>query len=498
MTWKQDQYSITILIFLYILQGIPLGLCGSIPYILTNRGISYKAQALFSLVFWPFSLKLLWAPIVDGYYSKKFGRRKSWMLPSQYFIGFMMLYLSFNIENLISGSILKLTICCFILNFGAATQDIAVDGWCLTMLSKQNVGWASTCNTVGQTAGYFLGNTVFLALESKEFSNNWIRHFLNFDPQDYGVVTLPRFLYFWGIIFIIVTTLIGLFKSEKQDNDSDGVVETYLTLSKILKKKIVITFIIFTLTSRIGLCAVDSITSLKLIEKGIPKENLALMAIPLTPIQIILPLIISKYTAGPKPMNVWISAYIPRLIFGLLLAYSVYYIDMLPISQVQNLPGSFYILLIITFVASQIPVYATFVSIMAFNAKVSDPEIGGTYMTLLNTVTNLGGNWPSTVALSFVDKLSTFNCINDDGKVAKLPENVSSWDDKNLQNVCIESGNKFETIFDGYYIEVIVTTILGFIWLHFAKPYILKMDSVDKYEWYADGDERRRKDQKAE
>jgi len=44
----------------------------------------------------------------------------------------------------------------FFLNFLAATQDIAVDGWALTMLQRHNVGYASTCNTVGQTAGYFL------------------------------------------------------------------------------------------------------------------------------------------------------------------------------------------------------------------------------------------------------------------------------------------------------------------------------------------------------
>lgn len=40
-----------------------------------------------------------------------------------------------------------------------------------------------------------------------------------------------------------------------------------------------------------------------------------------------------------------------------------------------------------------------FVAIMAFFAKVSDPAVGGTYMTLLNTLTNLGGNWPATLAL---------------------------------------------------------------------------------------------------
>lgn len=38
----------------------------------------------------------------------------------------------------------------------------------------------------------------------------------------------------------------------------------------------------------------------------------------------------------------------------------------------------------------QVFVYSMFVSQMAFHAKISDPVIGGTYMTLLNTVANLG------------------------------------------------------------------------------------------------------------
>ena len=51
----------------------------------------------------------------------------------------------------------SLTCMFFFLNFLAATQDIAVDGWALTMLKRENVGYASTCNSVGQTAGYFMG-----------------------------------------------------------------------------------------------------------------------------------------------------------------------------------------------------------------------------------------------------------------------------------------------------------------------------------------------------
>lgn len=44
-------------------------------------------QALFSLVVWPFSLKLFWAPLVDALYVQRIGRRKSWLVPVQYLMG---------------------------------------------------------------------------------------------------------------------------------------------------------------------------------------------------------------------------------------------------------------------------------------------------------------------------------------------------------------------------------------------------------------------------
>lgn len=51
-----------------------------------------------------------------------------------------------------------------------------------------------------------------------------------------------------------------------------------------------------------------------------------------------------------------------------------------------------------------------YVSQMAFHARVSDPMYGGTYMTLLNTVTNMAGNWPTTVALWLVDDITKTIC----------------------------------------------------------------------------------------
>ena len=169
MDISKDKYSIALLIFLYILQGIPLGLAGSVPYILISRKVTYIDQAIFSFVHWPYSVKLLWAPVVDSLYWRWFGRRKSWLVPMQYISGLFMLFLSYYINYMLGMSeeeirrlnglpplvkadnhtahisdneaspdihIYLLTICFFTLYFLAATQDIAVDGWALTMLSR--------------------------------------------------------------------------------------------------------------------------------------------------------------------------------------------------------------------------------------------------------------------------------------------------------------------------------------------------------------------------
>jgi hypothetical protein len=54
----EDKWSIFTLLILYTLQGVPMGLCGSIPMLMKERGASYEQLSLFSLVSFPFSLKV--------------------------------------------------------------------------------------------------------------------------------------------------------------------------------------------------------------------------------------------------------------------------------------------------------------------------------------------------------------------------------------------------------------------------------------------------------
>jgi len=64
----EDKISMCVLLILYCLQGIPMGLSSSMPFLLKERNVSFESLAFFSLVSLPFSLKLLWAPLVDSLY----------------------------------------------------------------------------------------------------------------------------------------------------------------------------------------------------------------------------------------------------------------------------------------------------------------------------------------------------------------------------------------------------------------------------------------------
>ena len=82
-----DKLHVLLLFFLYLLQNLPRGLQNSILPLLAKRDIPLMKQAMFTIAYYPFSMKILWAPLIDSVYISSFGRRKSWLVPAQYSIG---------------------------------------------------------------------------------------------------------------------------------------------------------------------------------------------------------------------------------------------------------------------------------------------------------------------------------------------------------------------------------------------------------------------------
>ena len=230
---RGDETSLLLLLFLYTLQGVPIGLAGSLPFLLQERGTSLMQQSMFSIASYPFSFKVLWAPILDAVFVKRFGRRKSWLVPVQILTGIVMIFGSSWLPAALNDvDVSGLTAYFFSLYFMMATQDIAVDGWALTMLSKRNVGLASTCNTIGQTIGYFSAYTGFLSLYSM------------------GYVTLSSFVMFSGYGFLVATLLL-LLKRERDDDDiSENLLVAYRDTFEIVKLRPVRIYVLTILSVR--------------------------------------------------------------------------------------------------------------------------------------------------------------------------------------------------------------------------------------------------------
>lgn len=222
-TLDEDRWSAALLFVLYTLQGIPMGLSASIPFMLASR-VTYKQQAVLSLVALPFSMKLLWAPIIDGLYSERFGRRKSWLVPVQLLCGMVMLTGARHLPEWMGErpgtepDVNVLAAFFGFLFFLMATQDVAVDGWALTMLSPARVAWAGAINSVGQTLGYFLAYVGFLALNDEGTCNKYLRAV----PASGGLVSLSAFVSFWGWAFLATTVVVWVGKTEKPHHSEDG------------------------------------------------------------------------------------------------------------------------------------------------------------------------------------------------------------------------------------------------------------------------------------
>jgi PAT family acetyl-CoA transporter-like MFS transporter 1 len=379
---RQDRRNFMLLVLLYFLQGIPMGLAaGSVPFLLKSY-MSYSQIGVYSLASYPYSLKLLWSPIVDAVWSPALGRRKSWILPIQLLSGLSMIWLGTGAQKMMEeaganggAGIWGFTAWWFGLVFLCATQDIAVDGWALTLLSPSNLSYASTAQTVGLTAGQFLSYTVFLALSSPDFANKYFRAV----PQEAGLFTLDGYLIFWGWAYLVVTLGLAFLKREDRTKEKDSILDVYKVMGGILKLRNVQIFIVIHLIAKIGFQANDAVTNLKLLDKGFSHEDLALTVLIDFPFEIMLGYYAGMWSEKYQPVRVWCWAFVGRL------AAAVFAQIVVMAFPAGGTTTPYLLTVIVEHVFSTFMSTVMFVAISAFHAKIADPAIGGTYMTLLAT-----------------------------------------------------------------------------------------------------------------
>lgn len=194
----------------------------------------------------------------------------------QTLIALLFLYIGQTIDGVLADdnlSVLEVTLWFLALVVCAATQDIAVDGWALELLRKEHREYASTCQTIGLNCGYFLSFTIFLALNSADFCNSYLRS----EPATEGIVQLGAYMQFWGVVAIVTTAWLALFKREPLHGNGDmTVTEAYQTIWSVANMSSVRTLLTILMVHKIGYMANDAVTALLLIDKGFHREHLAL------------------------------------------------------------------------------------------------------------------------------------------------------------------------------------------------------------------------------
>lgn len=84
--------------------------------------------------------------------------------------------------------------------------------------------------------------------------------------------------------------------------------------------------------AKLGFAANDAAASLKLVEKGFRREDLAIAVLIDFPFQMAGGWLAAKWSRGDKPLRPWVYAFWPRLGFGFVGVLIVYYFPMPPIS----------------------------------------------------------------------------------------------------------------------------------------------------------------------
>src|SRR5664280_1636755 len=141
------QRRVLIVLLLGFSSGLPLALSGSTLLVwMRESGVDLGAIGLFALVGTPYTLKFLWAPLVDAlhvpFFTRRFGRRRGWLVFSQLLLIVAILLLALTDP---ARSPLYVALGALLVATMSSTQDIVVDAFRVESLpeSEQAAGMAS-------------------------------------------------------------------------------------------------------------------------------------------------------------------------------------------------------------------------------------------------------------------------------------------------------------------------------------------------------------------
>lgn len=147
--------SLSVVVVLYLAHALPLYFYNvALPAILRHQGVDLRWIGMLSLLYIPWAFKFFWAPLIDRFYSKKLGKRKTWLLFTQ--LALVLGVLALALTEFQYGLIVFVVVGLWISTF-AATQDIAIDGYTVETFNEAQYRFGSMAQSIGVALGSMVG-----------------------------------------------------------------------------------------------------------------------------------------------------------------------------------------------------------------------------------------------------------------------------------------------------------------------------------------------------
>ena len=154
------------ILFLGFASGLPLALTfGTLSVWLAEVGVSKTTIGLFALMGTPYSLKFLWAPLMDQmplpYLTRRLGRRRAWTLVTQLALMAAIAGLGATNPAVHPGVTAVLA---FVVAFCSASQDIVIDAYRVDILEERQYGAGAAMIVLGYRIGMLVSGAGALYL----------------------------------------------------------------------------------------------------------------------------------------------------------------------------------------------------------------------------------------------------------------------------------------------------------------------------------------------
>jgi PAT family acetyl-CoA transporter-like MFS transporter 1 len=246
---------------------------------------------------------------------------------------------------------------------------------------------------------------------------------------------------------VVITIVVAVVKPEREDDEEvpTSVLRIYRDMVSVLRLESVQTLSLILLTC--GIPFVSGLVGVKFQDAGVSSEVIALLATLTTPVHIALPWLVARYLPRIPPLTAFRLAFPLRLMFQLV---SVALVVLTPLAIGSSSQVGIMVFYAVCLVVSSIEsavMQVMFVSKMTFFARVSDPVIGGTFMTVLNTISNVGGN---------------------------VASQLSYW---------LAQLGTVPNVVDGFYVVIALATVYGFVWLKIFGPRLGELEKRSEQDW---------------